>query len=406
MSGSKKKNIHKRLKRLHQPRVRQQQAKRSEEVYEAPAVETSSYSLDDVYDTYLESKHDVWFDHGAIYEHYDGGSALCFETTYPSSHPVGHKQLQQGRQLDFTFGLDDPPKGISLETCCFLDLETSGLRYQDVAFCVGLGRWQAGQFHVKQYILPNEEEEYTQLQGALDWFEGMKMLVTFNGKSFDVPRLIARLKKHQLPHEVLEEMFHIDLMLVLRQKRQGKSGYGLQDIEAQLLSLRRQHDVPGHQAPRLWQSYCRTGQLGQLVDIFEHNRQDIVSLAALMGEAYPQTIRERKPTMVQKKLARTYQLRANQSKKQHTPYDSKTTQTPQTPQTSHGDRLQHLRIQVEGALAQGFGPATCLSQLAEIVALSPNHAFGLKHLAHAYRELGLVACAQMLEDRLSSALPY
>lgn len=106
--------------------------------------------------------------------------------------------------------------------------------------------------------------------------EGYRLLVTYNGKVFDVPVLREELG---CP---LEQM-HIDLRYVLASL--GYSG-GLKGAE-RALGLDREGlaDLDGYYAVLLWQDFLR-GNRRALNTLLAYNALDVVNLAVLMPTAY------------------------------------------------------------------------------------------------------------------------
>ena len=79
------------------------------------------------------------------------------------------------------------------ENFVFLDLETLGLFSRPVIL-FGVGVIENGHLAVHQYLLRDIEEEQAALIATLDHLSGdHTALVTFNGKSFDMPYLSDRL---------------------------------------------------------------------------------------------------------------------------------------------------------------------------------------------------------------------
>ena len=106
-------------------------------------------------------------------------------------------------------------------------------------------------------------------------------LVTFNGKMFDVPLLDARfrLNRGRFP---LAEAPHLDLLHPARRLWKARlESCRLQSLEAGLMGLRRTGDIPGEEIPQVYFDWVRRRDARMLARVFEHNRQDIVSLAAL-----------------------------------------------------------------------------------------------------------------------------
>lgn len=102
------------------------------------------------------------------------------------------------------------------------------------------------------------------------------LLVTFNGKTFDVP-IIERYFGAELPHS------HIDLRYVLASL--GYSG-GLKACEKKFgLSRNELEGVDGFMAVRLWREY-RRGKASALDTLLAYNIEDVVNLERLMYSAY------------------------------------------------------------------------------------------------------------------------
>ena len=82
---------------------------------------------------------------------------------------------------------------------CF-DRETTGLSGGSgtVAFVVGFGCFEGGRFHTWQFVLPSFANERGLLAAVSEAVARAPTLVTFNGKSFDVPFMEMRWLYHRL----------------------------------------------------------------------------------------------------------------------------------------------------------------------------------------------------------------
>ncbi|MCX6598774.1 MAG: ribonuclease H-like domain-containing protein [Acidobacteria bacterium] len=165
----------------------------------------------------------------------------------------------------------------------FLDTETTGLAggAGTLAFLVGVGRLTSRGFTVKQYFSRDFDEEASVLHTLAEDLRDVDTLVTYNGKSFDVPLLETRytLARQRAPFARME---HLDLLYDAR--RRWKLRYDscrLVELETQVFGLERQGDVPGSLIPQLYFEFLRTRQPHRLVPVFRHNALDIVSLACL-----------------------------------------------------------------------------------------------------------------------------
>ena len=57
----------------------------------------------------------------------------------------------------------------------------------------------------------------------------------------------------------------------------------LQTAEQRLLRFHREDDLPGSAMPRAWADFLRSGHAAPMNAVLDHNRRDVVSLAALMA---------------------------------------------------------------------------------------------------------------------------
>jgi len=92
---------------------------------------------------------------------------------------------------------------------CFLDVEATSLE-ADVGTTVGIGLMEDdGRF---SYISVDRPElEKNRLKNFLERLERHHIIVTWNGKSFDIPFLVSRIIKHGLRVEPLLSAYHLDM---------------------------------------------------------------------------------------------------------------------------------------------------------------------------------------------------
>ncbi|MEM2909626.1 MAG: ribonuclease H-like domain-containing protein [Nitrososphaerota archaeon] len=97
---------------------------------------------------------------------------------------------------------------------CFLDVEATSLE-ADVGIIVGAGLMEDnGRF---SYISVNRPElEKDKLKELLGRLEQYHIIVTWNGKSFDIPFLVSRIIKHGLKVESLLSAYHLDMAELVR----------------------------------------------------------------------------------------------------------------------------------------------------------------------------------------------
>lgn len=150
------------------------------------------------------------------------------------------------------------------EQTCYLDIETTGLNreYHDVTV---VSLHQGGDTTT---LVRDIDLSADRLQAAL---EQASLLVTFNGKQFDVPFL-------ETSYDVEIDLPHVDLRYPCQ--RIGLTG-GLKHIESTLGIDRDEPEVDGYEAVRLWHDYER-GNEAALDTLIRYNRDDTVNMHALM----------------------------------------------------------------------------------------------------------------------------
>ncbi len=170
-----------------------------------------------------------------------------------------------------------------LQQAVYLDTETTGLAggAGTAAFLIGVGWFDGDRFQLRQYFMRDYHEEPALLHGLAAELRRFSSLVTFNGKMFDVPLLDTRfrLSRGRFP---LGEAPHLDLLHPARRLWKARlESCRLQSLERGILGLHRQGDIPGEEIPQVYFDWVRRRDARLLARAFEHNRQDIVSLAAL-----------------------------------------------------------------------------------------------------------------------------
>ena len=175
-----------------------------------------------------------------------------------------------------------------LVPAAYFDTETTGLSTGagTVIFLAGIARVAGGRVSVRQYLLPDYPHERPLLRAVAGDLAASPRLVTYNGRTFDLPMLTARLTFHGLFREqaALPDA-HDDLLPVSRRLfRRPLGGARLADVESGVLGVRRGSDCPGSEVPMRYFGYLRDDTPDILADVLDHNFQDVVSLALLEAE--------------------------------------------------------------------------------------------------------------------------
>ena len=170
----------------------------------------------------------------------------------------------------------------------FLDLETCGLSGCPV-FLAGVALMGEGDVVLRQLFARDYAEERALLAEVGRLMDEADFLVTFNGKTFDVPFLRDRAIHHrmQLPFSIP----HLDLVWMVRRRwKRQLPDCKLKTLEWRVLRRRRAGDVWGYEIPGLYHDYVQNGQPHRLIPIFHHNMLDVVAMVELIPAVFdPET---------------------------------------------------------------------------------------------------------------------
>jgi len=165
----------------------------------------------------------------------------------------------------------------------FLDTETTGLAggTGTLPFLIGLGWFEGESFTIRQLFVRDFKEERAALNFLLHISKTKRFLVTYNGKAFDIGLLSTRLIMNRL-HDHLSVLPNLDLLHPSRRllcHRTDNSRLGT--FEETVLGLKREGDLPGHEIPQRYFNWLKSRDARFMVDVFEHNRLDIISMVVL-----------------------------------------------------------------------------------------------------------------------------
>lgn len=166
----------------------------------------------------------------------------------------------------------------------FLDTETTGVSggAGTFVFLLGLMRVTGRDIVVRQYLTTRFSGERAMLGVLSEAVRAAGCLVTYNGKSFDVPLLRSRYGMLREAHP-FAELPHCDLLHATRRHlRDGWDDCRLQTAERHAVGFARLDDLPGAEVPAAWQRWLRHADPSPVPRILDHNREDLVSLAALV----------------------------------------------------------------------------------------------------------------------------
>ncbi|MGA1790046.1 MAG: ribonuclease H-like domain-containing protein [bacterium] len=190
------------------------------------------------------------------------------ERWFPKSHPY----------VIFCSGLHDKNHFL------VLDIETQGI-FKRPIILIGFAIISGSKINVHQYFTRNTHEEPAVLQGFLSHIHQDTIFITFNGRTFDIPYIRERLAFHRVIGDM--EMPHIDVLPFSRRAwKKDLPNCRLTTLEKYLFGLNRKDDVPSALVPEFYTEYLKTRNIGPIIPIIEHNRQDVLSLANIFSRLH------------------------------------------------------------------------------------------------------------------------
>lgn len=214
---------------------------------------------------------------------YSNEPFFCREHVFSLStlNGIEHTTLEDIRSVDPAFS----GSSWDIRRVLFLDTETTGLSggAGTVAFEIGIGFIDERGMVVRQYVMRDYSEESAMLADIAAWIQRFDTLVTFNGKTFDLPLLESRMimARIRLP---LMQIPHLDLLHACRRVYKLRlKRCNLASLEEAVLGQAREDDLPGAQVPQRYFEFVKTKEFALLEDVLKHNLDDVKSLACLTG---------------------------------------------------------------------------------------------------------------------------
>lgn len=226
-----------------------------------------------------------WLQEGLIKEENEFGIVYKRVVQYKSDYFHGnirlgelHNALDKWRNFEHAHPLaPDLSKRL-----VFFDTETTGLKGAGtLIFLLGFIEESKEGFTLTQYVLPGPDHEAAFLYASNFWQEPLSV-VTYNGKSFDMPQVETRWTMNRRDLPPLLTHHQIDLLHGARRMWKTElETFKLTTIEQSQLQFRREGDVPGHLAPIIYQDAVKSGRAKALMKVLQHNEWDILSLVTL-----------------------------------------------------------------------------------------------------------------------------
>ncbi len=224
------------------------------------------------------------FPNGFINENFYGPYFIN-RCVYSKSYTHGRVRLDQGLINNKVYSKMIDFGEINIQNSLAMDTETSGLSVNSASFVfmIGMGYFSQDQYIVDQLILPDLIYEKAFLYQIESIFARFPILLTYNGKSFDIPMIRSRCHFHMIP-DFCTGNHHIDLLPIARKFwKKTLPNCRLATIEQEVLRIQREEqEVPGFMAPELYREFLNTSDGSVLTGIAYHNEIDVLSLSAFL----------------------------------------------------------------------------------------------------------------------------
>ncbi len=164
----------------------------------------------------------------------------------------------------------------------FVDIETTGLVSTCPLFMIGMLCPESKcELRLVQAFARDYDEEAAVIEEARARLAQARAVVTYNGKSFDIPFISRRMAYHGRPDEL--EAMVVDLLWPTRRLwHNALPDCRLATVQSMVLDCPREGDIPGRLIPEVYVEYVRTGDAGLVLPIIDHNELDLLAMAGLL----------------------------------------------------------------------------------------------------------------------------
>ena len=232
----------------------------------------------------LESRVDDIFSGDWEYGEYGDVFIMCDDMPIGTMH--GEVSLIAEKEIPALFSLEFSNKDIHSEIgdIVFVDIETSNLSFGagSFVFLIGLCFFSDNAVRTELLFIDHPGAEKALLDIFSSKISTFSVISSYNGKSFDLPFLRNRCLFHGTDPDFMDKS-HIDLLHYARRFWKLRiESCRLSDIERLILKhQRKESEIPGWMVPQIYFDFLSQKDPRMLEGIFYHNKDDVLSLAAL-----------------------------------------------------------------------------------------------------------------------------
>lgn len=184
------------------------------------------------------------------------------------------ENIYKSSLLDFYF--KDMKAGV-------LDIETTGLSPAKNKFILG-GLYSFGEGNIHQFFAENRSEEASALKSFTEKLSQLDMVITYNGRHFDMPFIEKRLER--LLNKPASMPYNLDLYLILNGYSPIKKfvpNLKQKTVENYMgLWQNREDEISGAESVELYNTYERNRDPDLEAKILLHNSDDVLQLTKLL----------------------------------------------------------------------------------------------------------------------------
>jgi uncharacterized protein YprB with RNaseH-like and TPR domain len=182
------------------------------------------------------------------------------------------------------------------EDLAIIDIETLGLSFESPIILLGIANIRKNKVFTHQFLLRDISDELGAIWSFLSYIKDDSSLVTYNGEKFDIPYIKQRLAYYGMEASLSNP--HFDAIHFTRRKLWNKlRDCRLQTVE-KYFGIQRGIDC-GWVVPHFYNTFLKTRNVGPLVAIVKHNKQDLINLGIVVSRLYElSNFRRRKESIV------------------------------------------------------------------------------------------------------------
>jgi uncharacterized protein YprB with RNaseH-like and TPR domain len=211
----------------------------------------------------------------------------------PLGSALGFDAAAVGAALSVLTG-DPALRRFDLRGALFIDLESTGLALTGATlpFLVGAAHFHRDSLVLEQWLLRSPDDEEAALHDLAARIQAADWLVSFNGRTFDLPLLGTRWRMYRQPDPSEGLAGHLDLLPVSRRTlKHGLPNCRLGTLESHVLGLHRVDDVAGSEVPGCYHAWLHDANPAPLAGVVKHNRLDVLSMVTLLDELLGRVLR-------------------------------------------------------------------------------------------------------------------